>query len=289
MSAGDDPRAIGELRQRAAQATGEEVKHKFASWMVEQEKWFGEPDGPQDALKLKRLAERMFATPPGTIVERGTTGPDPSEQFATLDELRARARAAGRGSGGPDGFAAWLVQTEGWFVDLWPGLGRAMDSVELARRLWGAPGYVVVFRDGRTRGFVASEHPVVGRSAATEPSREGASSGRHEGLVGILGGLALLGVLGALVWFFAFADTGNDQAGAIVICEKFVKGGLAFPEEANFSEEAATQTGDETWRVTGIVEAATRVVGEAVRHRYTCEVEYQGDDKWELTEDIQLD
>jgi hypothetical protein len=116
-----------------------------------------------------------------------------------------------------------------------------------------------------------------------------AAPGPHDALFGCLSIIAILAVLGGLFWFFVFADSGNSAGGAKGVCEDFVQRRLEFPDEADFSDAEATETGETTWRVTGIVEAETRVVGQAVRHRYTCAVEYKGDDNWELTEGLQLD
>lgn len=84
-------------------------------------------------------------------------------------------------------------------------------------------------------------------------------------------------------------DDGNDSASAVVICQKFVKGALRYPDTADFTDSDPSQTGKLTWRVTGVVAAEGDLVGQKYRSRYVCEIEYQGDDEWELTEDIQLD
>jgi hypothetical protein len=85
-------------------------------------------------------------------------------------------------------------------------------------------------------------------------------------------------------------DVGDD-IGAIAICKKFVAARLIAPAEAEwpglFEKEEATQLGPDTWRVVSWVDASNRM-GVLVRMGYTCEVSYQGDDKWRLeTLDLQ--
>lgn len=111
-----------------------------------------------------------------------------------------------------------------------------------------------------------------------------------------VGCLLLIGLLvgvPVLIWAFAtdrisLPDDGNDEASARVICQKFVKRTLTWPDTADFSDTDATQTGDLTWTVTGTVEAEGEVVGQTYRYPYSCSVRYQGDDRWVLTDDVQV-
>jgi hypothetical protein len=79
------------------------------------------------------------------------------------------------------------------------------------------------------------------------------------------------------------SSSGADQAGAQVMCERFIKDQLKSPGSADFSNEAATMGATNTlWEVSGDVDAQNSF-GASLRSHFTCVVRYTPTDEyWHL-------
>lgn len=93
----------------------------------------------------------------------------------------------------------------------------------------------------------------------------------------LFAGCLLLGLPGCA------ADDGADAIGAQVACAEFVKDQLKSPATAEFSETSSSELGQERWRVEGAVDSENSF-GAMIRNTYVCEVEYLGDDEWQLVD-----
>ena len=76
------------------------------------------------------------------------------------------------------------------------------------------------------------------------------------------------------------ADEG-DAGTAQVMCREFIKDRLKSPSTADFSDESPTETGKQTWRVSGSVDSENGF-GAMIRNDYVCTIRYAGDDNWRL-------
>lgn len=80
-----------------------------------------------------------------------------------------------------------------------------------------------------------------------------------------------LGLIVALVGVWVVLSRSSDEAKAQRACHEYVEGALKAPATADFSDEYASDNGDETWTVHGTVDSENGF-GAKIRNNFTCEV-----------------
>jgi hypothetical protein len=70
--------------------------------------------------------------------------------------------------------------------------------------------------------------------------------------------------------------------GAQAVCQEFVEDKLKSPSSADFtSTDSAFTVDDKVWTANGVVDSENSF-GAKIRNSYECEVEYAGDENWNL-------
>lgn len=128
--------------------------------------------------------------------------------------------------------------------------------------------------------YCQRELPGAERAARPEPQKRPVSTLTLILVLLILAVCVVIGILGNK----PSKPSGPDQYTARVMCEKFVKDRLKAPASAEFAPDSETHTlakGDGAYKVTAWVDSQNSF-GAMIRTNYTCEVSYQGNDKWRL-------
>lgn len=105
---------------------------------------------------------------------------------------------------------------------------------------------------------------------------------------GCIAVLIIFAIIGIAVYGIAAASDYSDKPdniSAFVMCQKFVRDSLKAPSTAKFADynDKTISSNGNRFNVISYVDAQNSF-GAMVRTSYICEVEYIGDDKWQLVD-----